>query len=95
MADSIMSYAIAAGIFAFLVAVLFGTRTKRIWASRKEVPGKDSKFTHGSCLTRPPLARFGKLILSRSAVPALAQDNVDRLDRACTTVGTKLEASRF
>ncbi len=46
MADSIMSYAIAAGIFAFLVAVLFGTRTKRIWASRKEVPGKDSKFTH-------------------------------------------------
>jgi hypothetical protein len=46
MADSIMSYAIAAGIFALLVAVLFGTRTKRIWASRKEVPGKDSKFTH-------------------------------------------------
>lgn len=46
MADSIMSYAITYGIFAFLVAVLFGTRARRIWASRKEAPGKDSKFTH-------------------------------------------------
>lgn len=46
MADSIMSYAIAAGIFAFLVAVLFGTRARRMWASRKEAQGKDSKFTH-------------------------------------------------
>ena len=46
MADSVMSYAIAAGIFAFLVAVLFGTRTRRIWMSRKEAHDKDSKFTH-------------------------------------------------
>lgn len=46
MADSLMSYAIAAGVFVFLVAVLFGTRARRVWASRKEVPGKDNKFTH-------------------------------------------------
>jgi len=29
MADSVMSYAIVAGIFAFLTAVLFGARAKR------------------------------------------------------------------
>ncbi|HXG07908.1 MAG TPA: hypothetical protein VNI77_11355 [Nitrososphaera sp.] len=29
MADSMMSYAITAGIFAFLAAVLFGTRAAR------------------------------------------------------------------
>jgi hypothetical protein len=29
MADSLMSYAITAGIFAFLTAVLFGSRTAR------------------------------------------------------------------
>ncbi len=29
MADSVMSYAITAGIFAFLAAVLFGARAKR------------------------------------------------------------------
>lgn len=46
MADSVMSYAIAVGIFAFLAAVLFGTRARRILALRKEAVGKDNKFTH-------------------------------------------------
>lgn len=45
MADSLMSYAIAAGVFVFLVAVLFGTRARRVLASRN-VPSKDNKFTH-------------------------------------------------
>jgi hypothetical protein len=44
MADSLMSYAIAAGLFVFLAAILFGTRARRVWASRN-APSKDSKFT--------------------------------------------------
>jgi hypothetical protein len=45
MADSVMSYAIAVGLFVFLVAILFGTRARRVWASRN-APSKDNKFTH-------------------------------------------------
>ncbi|MEM3094143.1 MAG: hypothetical protein QXX64_00755 [Nitrososphaera sp.] len=40
MADSVMSYAIAAGIFAFLTAILFGTRAAR--KRHGEVPTESS-----------------------------------------------------
>ena len=36
MADSLVSYAIVAGIFAFLTAILFGTRARRISRSHGE-----------------------------------------------------------
>jgi hypothetical protein len=39
MADSMMSYAITAGIFAFLTAILFGTRGARKRSHGEMSPG--------------------------------------------------------
>lgn len=42
MADAMMSYAITAGIFAFLTAILFGTRARRRSHGYGEGTTKDS-----------------------------------------------------
>ena len=43
MADTIMSYAITAGIFVFLTAILFGTRARRRSHGYGKTSTKDSQ----------------------------------------------------
>ncbi|WP_415282809.1 hypothetical protein [Candidatus Nitrososphaera sp. FF02] len=45
MADSVMSYAIAAGVFAFLTGVLFGARAQRYRAGFAETKSSTTRDT--------------------------------------------------